>query len=212
MCTVHHLAPIDVAILVQRNDQGAAEFPKRSVKVRFVVLRMILFREHEHDPGLAAKWLAPAGRHIGQFGIFTVALEDAGDSRLHVRGRAPLLRRRGGQLLSSLEQRDVESHIEGGGKHRVGLNRLVGSARGAAGQQFELRCCPAAAMTTNLRTTGGRTPILQFARFFKDQLEVWPFEIAFLAVLFCCARHLQRFARDRLSTQHGHDRVFVVDR
>src|SRR5207248_3653834 len=140
------------------------------------------------------------------------ALEDAGNSRLHVSSRASLLRSRGRQLLSSLEQRDVEPHIEGGGKHRVGLNRLVGSARGAAGQQFELRCCPAAAMTTNLRTTGGRTPILQFARFFKDQLEVWPFEIALSAVLFCCARLLQRLTRNRLSTQHGHNHVFVVDR
>src|SRR5213080_4356480 len=134
---------------------------------------MIPFREDKHDPGLAAKWLAPARGHIGQSGIFTVALEDAGDSRLHVSSRASLLRSRGRQLLSSLEQRDVEPHIEGGGKHRVSLNRLVGSARGAAVHQFELRCCPAAAMTTNLRTAGGRTPILQFARFLKDQLEVW---------------------------------------
>src|SRR5205823_3816384 len=44
------LAPIDVAILVQRNDQGAAEFPKGSVKVRFVVLRMILLSDFPPYP------------------------------------------------------------------------------------------------------------------------------------------------------------------
>ena len=120
---------------------------------------MVPFRKHQHNPGLAVKWLAPACGNIGQFGIFTVPLENACDGRLHVRRRTALLRSRSRRLLSSLEQRDIESHIEGGGKHRVGLNWLGGVSGDATVRQLEVRFCPAAAMTANLRTTGGRAPI-----------------------------------------------------
>src|SRR5262245_46288105 len=132
---------------------------------------MILLREYEHDPWLAAKRLAPARRHIVELGVFAVPLEGAGNSWLHVGPRTALLRGRCRWLLSCLEQRDVEFHVEGARNHCVGLSGLDCFAGGATVRHLEFRCRAAPTVTTHRRAACACAPVLQFARFLEDQLE-----------------------------------------
>src|SRR5438034_8014382 len=91
---VDHLAPKDVAVFMERDDQRAAELAEPSVKVGLLIFGMILFAEHEHDAGLIAKRLAPMCRHEGYLRLFAVPLEHARHRRLYVSGRARLFRGR----------------------------------------------------------------------------------------------------------------------
>src|SRR5438552_7758573 len=90
MRAVDHLTAEDFTIVMERDDERAAESAERSVEIGLLVLGMILFREHQVHAGLITEWLAPMCRHISQLRIFAVTLEHAGDGGLHVRCRTRL--------------------------------------------------------------------------------------------------------------------------
>src|SRR5947207_8483498 len=127
MRAVDHLTAEDFTIVIERDDERAAESAESSVEIGLLVFGMIFFRKHQVHAGFITEWLTPMCRHIGQLRIFAITLEYATYERLHVRGRAKLFGRCR-ERVSRLEQRHIETHIETAGKHRIGLVRLTGFA------------------------------------------------------------------------------------
>src|SRR5207249_8779439 len=78
MRAVNHLAAKDFTVIMDRDDQRAAEPAECSVEVGLLIFGMILFRKHQVHAGFITEWLAPMCRHIRQLRFFAVALEDAG--------------------------------------------------------------------------------------------------------------------------------------
>jgi hypothetical protein len=58
---VNHLAAKDFTIIMDRDDQRAAEPAERSAEVGLLIFGMILFRKHEVHAGFITEWLAPMG-------------------------------------------------------------------------------------------------------------------------------------------------------
>ena len=105
VCAVHHLAAVDAAIFVDRDDQRAAEPAEQRADVRLLLFRMIFFGEHQLHSRLATERLAPMRRHMGELRLFAVALENAGDRRLHVGRRSAFSGGRSRQRLAGLHER-----------------------------------------------------------------------------------------------------------
>ena len=114
---VDHLTTKDFTIIMERDDQRAAEPAKRSVEVGLLVFGMILFSKHQVHAGFITEWLAPMCRHVRELRVSTVALEDAGYGRLHVRRRTKLFGGRCRKGIARLEQRHIEMRIKAIGKH-----------------------------------------------------------------------------------------------
>ena len=61
---VHDLTAKDLAVLIERDDQCAAELAEPSIKVGLLIFGMILFTKNQHDARLIVKWFAPMCRHM----------------------------------------------------------------------------------------------------------------------------------------------------
>src|SRR6266576_2818987 len=116
MRAVDHLTAEDFTIVIERDDERAAESAESSVEIGLLVFGMIFFRKHQVHAGLITEWLTPMCRHIGQLRIFAVTLEHAAYRRLHVRGRTRLFSRRYRKRIARPEQRHIETHVEATGK------------------------------------------------------------------------------------------------
>src|SRR6187549_3328328 len=108
---VDNLAAEDAAVLMEGDDEGAAELAEGGVEVRFFVLGMILFREDEDDARLIAKRFPPGGRDICNFRLFAVPFEYARDGGLDVGGRAGLFHDGRRERFPSPEQRHVKTRV-----------------------------------------------------------------------------------------------------
>ena len=169
MRTVHHLAAKDFTVVMERNDQRAAESAERSVEVGLLIFGMILFRKNQVHAGFITERLAPMCRHICQLCLFAITLEHAGHGGLHVRGRTKLFGGGCRERIAPLEQRHIETRIETIGNHRVGFSRLAGFANHAAVLQLEFPGRIAATAAEHRASRAG-APVLEFARWLKDQL------------------------------------------
>ena len=167
MRAMNHLAAKDFAIVIERDDQRAAESAERSVEIGFLILGMILFRKYQVHAGFITEWLTPVCRHIDQLRIFAVTLEHAAYRRLHVRGRAGLFSYRCRERIAGLDQRHVETHIEATGKHRVGLIRLAGFANHVTVLQLKFPGRTASTAAEH-RASRASTPVFEFARRLKN--------------------------------------------
>src|SRR6266404_2826836 len=169
MRAVDHLAAKDFTIVIERDDQRAAESAERSVEVGFLILGMILFRKYQVHAGFITEWLTPVCRHIGQLRIFAVTSEHATCGRLHVRGRTRLFGRRYRKRIAGLEQGQLETHIEATGNHRVGLIRLAGFADHVTVLQLEFPGRNSSTAAEHRASRAG-TPVFEFARRLKNYL------------------------------------------
>ena len=167
MRAVDHLAAKDFAIVIERDDQRAAESAERSVEIGFLILGMILFRKYQVHAGFITEWLTPVCRHIGQLRIFAVTLEYARHRRLHIRRRTRLFGRRYRKPIARPEQGHIETRIEATGNHRVGFIRLAGFANHVTVLQLKFPGRTASTAAEHRASPTG-TPVFEFARRLKN--------------------------------------------
>src|SRR5262249_15305556 len=167
MRAMNHLTTKDFTIIMERDDQRAAELAEHSVEVRLLILGMILFCKHQVHARLITEWLAPMCRHIGELRLFAVPLKDTCYRRLHVCGRSKFLRSCRGQRVARLQQYHVETRIETIRKHRVGLIRFASLASHATVLQLQFSG-GATAMSAEHRASPAGGPVLEFAVFLED--------------------------------------------
>src|SRR5262249_1988775 len=67
----------NLSLVVDSNNEGAAEVAETSLDVRFLYLRMVLLGEGDDDGRLIRERLALPSRDVGEFRFFAVALENA---------------------------------------------------------------------------------------------------------------------------------------
>src|SRR5262249_44210879 len=77
MCGMSDDAADNLSLVVDGNNEVAAEVAETSLDVRFLFLGMVLLGEGEDDGRLIRERLAFPSRDVGEFRFFAVALENA---------------------------------------------------------------------------------------------------------------------------------------